>query len=61
MPIFRLFCCENGKVGLKQGLIISLQTDTELKRNERFIRGLPYWKYWTIHRWIEEIVGFKRL
>lgn len=38
---------------LKKGLMITLQTETELVRNDRLIKVLPYWKYWSIRNWID--------
>lgn len=40
------------RFGLEKGLVISLQTDTQVRQNGKTIRVLPYWKYWSI---IEEI------
>ena len=45
------------RFGLKKGLMITLQTETELARNDRLIKVLPYWKYWTIKKRIDEIMG----
>lgn len=41
---------------LKSGLMITLNTETELGRNDRLIKVLPYWKFWSIKSWIEEVM-----
>jgi hypothetical protein len=40
---------------LKEGLMISLQTETEFANNGRRVKVLPYWKYWSILQMIEAI------
>jgi hypothetical protein len=40
--------------GKKQGLLISLRDETELANNGMAVKVLPYWKYWSIRKWIEE-------
>ena len=40
--------------GKKKGLLVSLHGETELVNNGMAIKVLPYWKYWSIRRWIEE-------
>lgn len=42
---------------IKKGLMITLQTEIEFVRNGRLIKILPYWKYWTILQWIEEVTN----
>ena len=41
--------------GLKQGLLISLKTETEFASNGLRLKVLPYWKYWSILKWLEEM------
>ena len=41
--------------GKKQGLLISLRDETELRTNGMAVKVLPYWKYWSIRKWIEEV------
>ncbi len=40
--------------GKKQGLLISWRDETELANNGMAVKVLPYWKYWSIRKWIEE-------
>jgi hypothetical protein len=40
--------------GKKQGLLISWRDETELVNNGMADKVLPYWKYWSICKWIEE-------
>jgi len=46
---------------LKEGLMISLQTETEFANNGKRVKVLPYWKYWSILRWVEEVKESARL
>jgi predicted AAA+ superfamily ATPase len=41
--------------GRQQGLLISLHEETEWVNNGMAVKVLPYWKYWSIRKWIEEM------
>lgn len=40
--------------GRQQGLLISLHEETVFVNNGMTVKVLPYWKYWSIRKWIEE-------
>jgi predicted AAA+ superfamily ATPase len=40
--------------GKKRDLLISWRDETELVNNGMAVKVLPYWKYWSIHKWIKE-------
>jgi len=42
------------RFNLKDGLMISAQTETEVRNNGKSVKVLPYWKYWSIMKWLEE-------
>ncbi len=41
------------KFDQRRGLIISLQDETEISHDNKFIQVFPYWKYWSILDWLE--------
>jgi len=45
------------RFNLVEGLLISLQTETEFANNGKRIKVLPYWKYWSILQWLKEAKG----
>jgi len=55
--LFKFLC----QFDLKEGLMISLQTETEFANNDKRVKVLPYWKYWSILRWVEEVKESERL
>lgn len=40
---------------ISKGLAISLQTETEFTQNGRNVKVLPYWKYWSILKYINKL------
>ncbi|MFQ5638564.1 MAG: ATP-binding protein [bacterium] len=44
---------------VKRGLLISKQTDKEFNRNDQSVRVLPYWRYWSILKHIDELTKDK--
>lgn len=40
------------KYNLNRALVITLDTEGELKRNDRSVKAVPYWKYWSIEKMI---------
>jgi len=36
------------KYGLKRGLVITLNTEGDLKKDDLAVSAVPYWKYWTM-------------
>jgi len=38
------------KNGLKSGLVVTLNTEGSLKKNNLVVEAVPYWKYWTIRK-----------
>lgn len=43
------------RFNVRRGLLISLQSETQVTKNGRNVRVLPYWKYWSILNFIEEL------
>jgi len=44
------------RYGIPRGLMISLDSETSFDDGVRKVEVIPYWRYWTIRRWIGHLL-----